>query len=529
MRAAFDRLSATDFFPPRTARPWRPLACAGIAPALFAAAALALAGCAATPPQPAPPLAQVAPAQWVAPLPHGGSAAQLADWWRQPGVDAALADLVEAALADAPTVAAAQARVDAARAQLGSQRAGLMPHLDGAASASRGNNSGIASGGGGAQDVSRAPIVTTLQAGLQAQWEIDLFGRQRRLVEAARARVDGADALAQSARVSLVADVAATYHGLRLCQSMLATTTAAAASRGETARLARISRDAGFTAPATAALADASAADGRSRVVQQRAACDTQRKALVALTGVPEPTIEQKMAVAQVPPAPAALFSIASLPADTLRQRPDVWAAERSLLAARAEIDAADAARWPALSLGGNIAALQLRSGGQHANLTTWTFGPLQLALPIWDGGRIAANQAAARAAYDEAVANYQSQVRQAVREVETALTDGAAAREREPDARAAVAGFRQQFDAMQAMYRQGMASLPDLEEARRTLLNAETALNQVLHDRDAAGVALYRAAGGGWAPPADAGDSATSVPGGAHAAAAAPRTAKAP
>ena len=78
-------------------------------------------------------------------------------------------------------------------------------------------------------------------------------------------------------------------------------------------------------------------------------------------------------------------------------------------------------------------------------------------------------------------------------------------------------------------MYRQGMASLPDLEEARRTLLNAEIALNQVLHDRDAAGVALYRAAGGGWAPPADAGDSATSVPGGAHAAAAAPRTAKAP
>ena len=173
--------------------------------------------------------------------------------------------------------------------------------------------------------------------------------------------------------------------------------------------------------------------------------------------------------------------------------------------------------------------ALQLRSGGASADLSTWTFGPLQLALPIWDGGRIAANQAAARAAYDEAVANYQSQVRQAVREVETALTDGAAAREREPDARAAVAGFRQQFDAMQAMYRQGMASLPDLEEARRTLLNAEIALNQVLHDRDAAGVALYRAAGGGWAPPADAGDSATSVPGGAHAASAAPRTAKAP
>lgn len=458
-----------------------------------------LAACAATPPQATPDLAQLAPVQWYAPLPHGGTAAQLADWWRQPDSDSALADLIDAALRDAPTVDAAEARVNAARAQLGAQRAGLMPRVDAAASASRGNSSAIGSTAPGGSP----PIITTLQAGLQAQWEIDLFGRQRALVDAARTRVDGAEALAQSARVSLVADVAGAYHGLRLCQLMLTTASADAASRGETARLTGISRDAGFTAPATAALADASAAEGRNRVTQQRAVCDAQRKVLVALTGLPEPDIEQKVAVAQTPSAQAASFSIAQLPAETLRQRPDVWAAEREVLAARAEIDAADAARWPSLSLGGNVAALQLRSGGASANLSTWTFGPLQLALPIWDGGRIAANQAAARARYDEAVANYKGQVRQAVREVETALTDGAAARAREADARAAVAGYRRQFDAMQAMYRQGMASLPQLEEARRTLLNAEIALNQLLHDRDAAGVALYRAAGGGWdAPP---------------------------
>ena len=454
-----------------------------------------LAACAATPPQPAPALTQLAPAQWYAPLPHGGTAAQLADWWRQPGSDAALADLIDAALRDAPTVDAAQARVAAARAQLGAQRAGLMPRVDAAASASRGNSSAIGSTAAGGSP----PIVTTLQAGLQAQWEIDLFGRQRALVDAARTRVDGAEALAKSARVSLVADVADAYQGLRLCQLMVSTTSADSASRSETARLTAISRDAGFTAPATAALADASAAEGRSRLTQQRAVCDAQRKVLVALTGLPEPDIEQKVAVAQAPSAQPASFSIAILPADTLRQRPDVWAAEREVLAARTEIDAADAARWPSLSLGGNVAALQLRSGGASADLSTWTFGPLQLALPIWDGDRIAANQAAARARYDEAVAQYKGQVRQAVREVETALTDGAAARAREADVRAAVAGYRHQFDAMEAMYRQGMASLPQLEEARRNLLIAEIALNQLLHDRDAAGVALYRAAGGGW------------------------------
>ena len=462
---------------------------------------LVLAGCATTGLQPAPELAQLAPAQWHAPLPHGGTAAQLADWWQQPGSDAALAGLIAAALHDAPTLAAAQARADAARAQWGAQRAGLLPRVDAAASASRGNAAGVGQGAAGGDP----PIATTLQAGVQAQWEMDLFGRQRRLVQAAQARADGADALAQWARVSLVADVASAYHGLRLCQRLLDTASADTASREQTARLARISRDAGFTAPATAALAEASAADGRARVTQQRAVCDTQRKALVALTGLSEPDISQKMAVAPDHQAQAVAFSIASLPAKTLRQRPDVWAAERELLAARADVGAADAARWPALSLGGQVGALQLRSGGVSADFSTWTFGPLQLALPLWDGGRIAAGQAAARARYDEAVANYRAQVRQAVRELETALTEGAAARAREADARQAVAGYRQQFDATQAMYGQGMASLPQLEEARRVLLGAQTALHQLLHERDAAGVALYRAAGGGWQPAAPA------------------------
>ncbi|QTD45197.1 efflux transporter outer membrane subunit [Ottowia testudinis] len=466
--------------------------------ALFGAATLlALAGC-ATPPPAAPPLEHIAPPAWIAPLPHAGSAVALAGWWRAGG-DATLTELIDAALQGSPSLAAAEARVAQARAQVGSQRAGLLPQLGAAASATRGNAGSVGSTPPG----SDPPIATTLQAGVQASWEIDLFGRQRALVGAATARAEGAQALAHLARVALVGDVASSYHGLRLCQSLLETARQDAASRGETARLARISRDAGFTAPATAALADASAADGRARTTQQQATCDAQRKALVALTGLPEPDIEQKMALARANSSQSALFSIATLPADTLRQRPDVWAAEREVLAARAELASADAARWPGLSLAGNIGALQLRAGGGTRDFSTWQFGPLQLSLPIFDGGRIAAGQAAARARYDEAVANYQGKVRQAVQEVETALTQGAAARGREADARAAVAGYRQQFAATEALYRQGMANLPQLEEARRNLLGAETALAQLLHEQQAAGVALYKAAGGGWQAPA--------------------------
>ena len=123
---------------------------------------LMLAGCVGTLPQPVSDLAQNAPVQWFAPFPHVGGAAQLAEWWHQPGSDATLATLIDAALQDAPTVAAAEARVRAARAQLSGQQAGLGPRLDAAASASRGNSAAVGTTAHGAG----LPIVTTLQAGL---------------------------------------------------------------------------------------------------------------------------------------------------------------------------------------------------------------------------------------------------------------------------------------------------------------------------------------------------------------------------
>ena len=484
---------------PAPIRPRRAGAAAPAAALLATLLATLLTGCAAPPVAAPPPLAQLAPAAWTAPLPHGGSAVRLADWWRAAGDDV-LGALVDAALADHPDLAAAQARQAQTRAQLDADRAGLLPRADGAASAGRGNTSSVGSAPAGAA----LPIVTTLQAGVQASWEIDLFGRQRALIEAAQARAEGAQALAQLARVSLVADLADAYYGLRLCQVLLATARRDAASRDETARLAAISAGAGFTAPATAALADASAADGRARAAQQAGACAVQRKALVALSGLPESDLEQKTAPVRTDQAPTAIFNIAFIPADALRQRPDLWAQERAVLAARADIAAVDAARWPALTLNGSIGALRLRAGGQAQDFSTWSFGPLQLALPLFDGGRIAAGQAGARARHDEAVAQYQAKVRQAVREVETALAQGATARAREADARRAVAGYQRAFDATQALYRQGLASLPQLEQARRDLLAAELALSQLIHEQQAATVALYRAAGGGWEPPAE-------------------------
>jgi outer membrane protein TolC len=179
-----------------------------------------------------------------------------------------------------------------------------------------------------------------------------------------------------------------------------------------------------------------------------------------------------------------------------------VYQAVLDVAAASAEVGSARADRFPRLSLSGSIAAGRVRTGGVTTQLDTWSIGPLALTLPIFDGGRRAAGVDAAQARYEEAAALYRGRVRQAVREVEEALVALDSARARNDDARIATEGYRVSFNATEARYRSGLASLVELEDARRTALAAETALVALQRERVAAWIALYRAAGGGWTRP---------------------------
>ena len=451
------------------------------------AAALWLAGCAGS--GPAAPAAAVVPAQWHAPLPHEGSLADLSSWWQQLG-DPLLVELVESAQGASPTLASATARIAQARAARVAAGAALLPVLDGVASAARGNNQ------------PPVPLATTLQAGLQASWEIDLSGARRGAAGAAQARLEQARAGWHEARVSVAAETANSYVSLRTCERQLAVAQNDAQSRAETARLSELGARAGFTAPATAALARASAAEGSARATQQRAQCEIEVKALVALTGVAEPLLRQRLAAAPAQPLQPAALAVAAVPAQVLAQRPDVYQAEREVVATQAEAGVARAERFPRLSLSGSIAAGQVRMAGVSTDLQTWAIGPLSLTVPIFDGGRRAANVDAAQARYEEAAALYAARVRQAVREVEQALVTLESARARGDDARTAAEGYRTSFVATEARYRSGLASLVELEDARRTLLAAETALLGLQRENAASWIALYRATGGGWTRP---------------------------
>ena len=435
------------------------------------------------------PPAQVAPAtptSWQAPLPHDGQLQHLTNWWARTH-DPVLVGLIESAQRISPSLAQARSRVEQARATQTTARAALLPTLDAQASASRGVTPPVTT------------PATTAQAGLQAGWEMDLFGANQATRDAATERLAGAQALWHEARVSVAAEVALQVSSLRTCLQQLDVAERDAQSRAATARLTQDSQRAGFTAPATAALASASAAEATARAAQQRMQCDVDFKTLVALTGEPEPTLRNQITTAPVPGFDEARFTIAALPVQVVSQRPDVYNAEREVAAASAEVGSAQAQRWPRLSLTGTVGTAWSRAGGATTDLTTWSFGPLALSLPLLDGGRRAAQVDAARARYDEAVAVYQGRVRQAVSEVEQALVRLQSTAERADSARAAVQGYRTSFDATEARWRGGLASLVELEDARRTLLAAQTTLVALQHERQSAWVALYRAAGGGF------------------------------
>ena len=445
--------------------------------ALAASIVLALGGCALQGPPAA--VAASAPAQWQAPLPHNGKLTDLASWWQGQG-DRLLVELITDAQQVSPTIAAAGTRIAQARADSIASGSALAPRLDATGSVVRTSQQSAQPGG------------TTSQAALQASWEIDVFGANRATRDAAQERYDSARAGWHEARVSVAAEVANQYYALRTCQQLQAV-----AERRDSARLTELSAGAGFQPPANAALARASAAEGASRAIEQRAVCDVNVKALVALSAVPEETLRQKLAASSaVLPSPVA---IAQLPAHTLGQRPDIYSAEREVAAASFEVRGAQAQRYPRLSLAGSIGKGNIRAGGTSITASTWSIGPLAVSLPIFDGGTRRAQVDAATARYDEAVVKYRAGVRQAVREVEEALINLASTDERSGHAKTALEGYRVSFVATEDRYKNGLASLIELEDARRTRLAAENTVVNLARERSAAWVALYRAAGGGW------------------------------
>lgn len=430
-----------------------------------------------------------APAVWHAPaLGHGGDTTALTHWWRRFD-DPALHTLIDSAQRESATLAQAAARIEQARAAAVAAGVANMPAGEGIVTANR----AAFSFGGPAQRR------TLIQAGPQASWEIDLFGGLQRGREAANAALQSSQAAWHDARVSVAAETAHAYLGLRHCEALAALAREELQSRRDTARITERALEVGITTRTLSLAAKAGVAQAADITEMRQAQCELALKSLTALTGVGEPALRELLAPAHARIPTAAQFNVDTLPARVLAQRPDIAAAERDLAAASARIGVAMASRYPSLSLTGNILpSLASLNGSALASVMTWAVGPA-LTFPLADGGRRTANIEAAQAQYTALDATLRAKVRNAAREVEDALVRLNAAHSRVREATQAQEAFDATLKIARARVRTGLGSQLDELEARRGTLSARSHVVQARQEQASAWIALYRALGGGW------------------------------
>ena len=423
---------------------------------------------------------------WHATVPHAGRTGDLLSWWST-FADPSLTALIAAAQVENPGLESAAAEIERARATRASAQAGLYPVVEGSTSVGR--------SGTGGDTANQVAAATTTGGGLDATWEIDLFGKTRQKGEAARLRLHERVADWHEARVSLAAEVADYYVQYRACRQLERTYSAEIASQNETIRAMETAETSGFTSSADLALGRAGVASSASTRTAQRAECEVLIKSLTRLTGGDEPLVRDLLAKGKSGiPTPKTLKLVA-VPADALRQRPDINALELEIAASIAEVGAAKADLYPSLSLGGSVT---IGSSTLTGTAAPWSFGPA-LSIPLFDGGSRRAAVRSAAAAYDVAVAAYKSGVLDAIAEVETALVRIDSTRRRIGDATVAARNYRAYFDAVDTNWKAGGANLLDREEARRSAQSAEVSLIEIRRDSVRFWIALYKALGGGW------------------------------
>ena len=450
--------------------------------------ALTLSACAVGPRYTAPQVIQ--DNQWYAVLPHQGSSQNLLHWWSQFN-DPTLDTLQAAANRSNPTLSAATARIDQARAQLGIASSTMVPNINASGTTVRTN-------GTDGSDTARRQQ----SAVIDASWEIDLWGAQRAQRQAGQAQLNASQADWHAARVSVAAEVARNYVDYRACQVQQNLLAEDVRSQERAAHLNGLLKDAGFIAPAESALSDASAASSRQNASQNQARCDSDVKALVALTGLTEAELRLELSKYTQPKVPVApTIAITQMPVQIVSQRPDVAAAEQRLSAASKQINIAVANRLPRLSLLGNLSFFGVRFSGQSGSYQTsdtWSFGPA-LSLPIFDAGRLQSSQRLAEAQYAEALAQYRQLVSGAVQEIETSVVQLNSLRQRLDDAKIAADRFNQFYIASQARHEAGQISLLTLEEAHRNQLAAQQNLIALQQAYTTQWINLYKAIGGDW------------------------------
>ena len=417
-----------------------------------------------------------------------GDRTRLARWWTQFG-DEKLNWLIDQALAGNLDLKLAQARLNQARASRQLADAGLYPTVSASASRNRTKSSDA---------IAPQPTRTLYDAGFDATWEIDVFGGNRRVIEAATADFAASQANMDSTRVSLTAELARNYVELCSTQRRIAIARNNLASQSETLQIAEWRYQAGLARASEVEQARTSREQTRAGIPDLEVSLAAAENRIALLLGRNPGELHEMLA--ETKPLPTVPESMATgIPADVLRQRPDLIAAERTLAAETARVGQKLAQRFPSLSLSGSFGwqAYSFFALGGAGTITRALSGTL--AATLFDGARLRSQVEIQSAVQEQALVSYQRSVLSAIEEIENALTSYAAARERLDARRAAAASARNAAELSRNLYQSGLADFQQVLETQRTQLSAEDSLATADATLCTSLIALYKALGGGW------------------------------
>lgn len=466
----------------------------------LAPTALALSACAAGPDYRAPaPAVLGVPAAYSQGSTTAIDEADLAKWWMRLN-DPALSSLIDQAIANNLDIVQAQARLRQARESLRQAHAAFLPQVSG--SASGGKNYRSQSGGtrvddsGNVISTGASNWSSSYSVGANASWQIDLFGELSRSAEAARADLAASGYDLANVRMTIISELVTNYVQARLAQEQLRVARETQAIQQDNYKIADWRLQAGLVSSLDEQQAKAQLAQTNATIPQLEASLKGSLNRIAVLTG--QAPGEATRTLETPAPIPAASTQIATgIPADTLRQRPDVRSAERALAAATARIGVAQAQLYPSLGISGNLGTtsnsfkdlFSLITGGVFANV----------AQTIFDGGRLASQVRSQKAAADAAFAAYKQSVLTALEDVENAMASLTSARLRKTEFATAYEASNNAAIMARSQYQSGLIDFQTLSTTENTLLSARNSLASAQSDEALAIAQLYNALGGGW------------------------------
>jgi len=437
-----------------------------------------------------------APDAWRTPLAGGLAAlppdqAALARFWTTLG-DPMLDQLVEQALVHNYDVAQAEARLRQTRALRDFAIGAFFPHITGNAGGQHSQATG--------RQTSNSISVTNYFATLDASWEIDVFGRLRRGLEAANADRDAAVENLRDVQVSLVAELALTYVDARALQERLRIAEATRASQSETFDLTDWRAQAGLTTELDVERARSALATTEAVIPTLETALAADMNGIAILVGAPPGDLTALLAPPE--PIPVTPLEVAvGVPAETLAQRPDVRRAERDLAAETARVGVVTADAYPSLNALGSIGLEALSPPGLlEAGAKTATLA-VSASQTLFKGGQVIATIQAQEAVRDEVLASYQATVLSALNEVENALVAYAQEQDRRKALAEGTAAAERALVLAQDQYGSGLIDFQVVLDAQRSLFLLQDQLAASEGQVTSNLVRLFKALGGGWTP----------------------------